>query len=306
MTFVGETLITAILAIIVLVLGVVVLHVRNDLQYWKKRCVPYIEPNYLFGNVKELFLLQKSVLEVYMNIYERFDGRPYGGFFQIWSPFLMIRDSELVKRILTKDFSYFQGRGFRYNARSDPLAHHIFSMSGSEWRNMRSKVTGAFSPARIRAMFFLMEEGAKRMVESLSNRADGGCIIELKETFSRFTTDVIGACALGIECNSIDNPASEFRTVTNKCLYITNKMILKYFCSYASPSLFKLLRLKLVDEDVSKFFTWLVMEMKDHRSKTDQRRDDFLNVLLETRQKDANGELHGASRKDGEMGKFAS
>lgn len=42
--------------------------------------------------------------------------------------------------------------------------------------------------------------------------------VDIKDVVSRFTTDVIGSCAFGLDCNSLQNPNSEFRLYGQKLL----------------------------------------------------------------------------------------
>lgn len=54
--------------------------------------------------------------------YEEGKGNPYVGIYVLFGRGLLIRDPELVKVVLTKDFTTFSSRGFKVNPNIDPLS----------------------------------------------------------------------------------------------------------------------------------------------------------------------------------------
>jgi len=53
-------------------------------------------------------------------IYEEHSDKPYVGIFSFDKPILLIRDAELVKNILVKDFQYFIDRVISFDEKLDP------------------------------------------------------------------------------------------------------------------------------------------------------------------------------------------
>lgn len=51
--------------------------------------------------------------------------------------------------------------------------------------------------------------------------------VEIKEILARFTTDVIGSCAFGLECNCIRNPEAEFRKMGKRAFTQTVGDVIK-------------------------------------------------------------------------------
>lgn len=88
---------------------------------------------------------------------------------------------------------------------------------GQEWKNLRIKLTSTFTTGKMKMMFPLVKEcGTKlnNIMENLSNDQD----IEIKDICARYTTDVIGSCAFGLQISSLDNPDSEFRQMGKRML----------------------------------------------------------------------------------------
>jgi hypothetical protein len=77
-------------------------------SFWKKKGVRFIKPVIPFGNITNLILLRKAVAEVMKELYDKFPEEPYVGIYELLNPMLLIRDTELIKQVMVKDFSHFQ------------------------------------------------------------------------------------------------------------------------------------------------------------------------------------------------------
>lgn len=69
-----------------------------------------------------------NILRPYYKKYwyiSNFAGWKYFGLYILAKPFFVPLDLELIKHILTKDFSYFNERGFYYNEKDDPLCKYF-------------------------------------------------------------------------------------------------------------------------------------------------------------------------------------
>jgi cytochrome P450 family 6 len=75
-------------------------------SFWKKKGVKFIKPTFPFGNMRDAILLRKPSVEVIKKLYDEFPEEPYVGIYRPLSPILLIRDPELIKQVLVKDFSY--------------------------------------------------------------------------------------------------------------------------------------------------------------------------------------------------------
>ncbi|PSN43538.1 Cytochrome P450 9e2 [Blattella germanica] len=90
-------------------------------NYWKKRGIPYAKPSLLFGNVKESTLFQKFIGDVYVELYKKFEGHKYAGIFEFGKPVLLIRDPEVIKDVLVREFSKFHDNEIFVDPDNDPM-----------------------------------------------------------------------------------------------------------------------------------------------------------------------------------------
>ncbi len=76
-------------------------------------------------------------------------------------------------------------------------------------------MTPFFTGGKLKQMFHLMNNIGKEMNDTLLsfevNEKTKSFSVDIKDIFVRYTTDVIGSCAFGVEANSLANPDSEFR-----------------------------------------------------------------------------------------------
>ncbi|XP_047110210.1 probable cytochrome P450 6a13 isoform X1 [Schistocerca piceifrons] len=270
-----------VVAAAALVVTLVVLACRWFYGYWERRGVPSLETQSIFGNCKDILLNRKHFGEGLLELYRRLDPHPYGGIFISLRPMLVVRDPELIKSCLLKDFGHFQHRGLKVDEEHDPLSAHLFNLGGPRWRALRTKLTPTFTSGKMKLMFPLMEACAREMVAALQPLADRGEVVEMKEWNARFTTDVIGTCAFGIQCNSLRDPDSEFRRMgrglfTSPIRNLFNLVLVRI--GY-------LLRIKFLSPEHERFFMGAVRETVDYRKKNGVVRNDFVNLLLQLQQK---------------------
>lgn len=80
--------------------------------YWKRNKVPFVPATPIVGNLCDSLLFRKSVAEVFDDIY--FDrntiSKPFVGIHFLYKPALVVKDPELIKRVLVKDFASFSDR----------------------------------------------------------------------------------------------------------------------------------------------------------------------------------------------------
>ena len=204
---------------------------------------------------------------------------------------------DLVKNILTKDFSYFDDRGIYYDEENDPVSAHLFSLHGEKWKRLRGSLTPAFSIAKIKYMFKTILDCGDAMIEHLI-KTDQNADIEIRDVLARYTTDVIGSCAFGIECNSLKDPDAEFRVMGQRAFKQTTVDVLRNAAIRISPLFAKAFKLSVFPSSVSKFFKGVVEDTISFREKNDVTRNDFMQLLIKLK----NGEsLDGTASCDDQL-----
>lgn len=140
----------SLICIISAFIFVVYLFSKWRYSYWKRRGAYYLKPTFPFGNVKELATRKQFFGDTFHDIYKQFKARGVkgGGYYMFLKPMYMPIDLELIKDILQKDFGHFVNRGRYVNKEVDPLSGNLFNIESDEWRNLRIKLTPAFTSGR--------------------------------------------------------------------------------------------------------------------------------------------------------------
>uniref|UniRef100_T1PEG5 Cytochrome P450 n=1 Tax=Musca domestica TaxID=7370 RepID=T1PEG5_MUSDO len=202
----------------------------------------------------------------------------------------LIIDLDLIKNILIKDFANFHDRGVFNNVEDDPLTGHLVALEGEQWRAMRTKLSPVFTSARMKYMFSTVvrvgENLHRVMGDMLSEKSDQ--ILEIKDLCARFTTDVIGNVAFGLECNSLQEPQAEFRVKGDKAFYTIHPFMEMIASTY--PKLFHRFGYKVFTQELITFYSRIVRETVEYREKNGVKRNDFLDLLIELKNSPLEGE----------------
>uniref|UniRef100_A0A182K0X8 Cytochrome P450 n=1 Tax=Anopheles christyi TaxID=43041 RepID=A0A182K0X8_9DIPT len=265
-------------------------HFRQRYLFWLDRDVPYLEPTFPVGNVADILNPKIHFAHLIAKLYRQLKDRgDYAGIFFFRDPVLLVLSPEFARTILVKDFNYFVDRGVYSNEEFDPLSANLFFMEGSRWRKLRSKLAPTFTSGKLKSMFHTIVDVGSRLDQYLGERCVRVQRIDIKELLARFMTDVIGSCAFGIECNSLENPNSQFRVMGKRMINLPKLKALKVFFAMMFRKQARALGIRYNDKDMSDFFMKVVRDTIRYRADNDVRRDDFMQLLIDMMKVDGAG-----------------
>jgi len=232
--------------------------------------------------------LKGSIFGVPEDIYTFAPEEPYVGLIRLASLALCIRDPDIIRDVLTKDFNHFHDRGLPFNEKADPLSSNLFFLGGKRWRILRAKLTPTFTSGKLRAMFPLVKHCVDQMTEIVSTLAGRPEAVQMNDLLSRCTTDVILSCAFGLQGNSLQDPNDIYLDMVKKSFRMTRTRILLNIIASTFPSIFKMLPLPKERRKNIDFFLNSFSATVSEREKSGVKRNDFLDLLLEIKK---NGSL---------------
>jgi len=138
------------------------LYFTRNFKFWQKLGIPYAKPTPFVGNLKECAFQKVNIGKHLQQIYEQHSDKPYVGMFSFDKPILLIRDLDLVKNILVKNFQNFMDRAISFDENLDPLpSKGLFVIKGQLWRHWRTNLSPTFSSSKMKMMFYLVDTCAK-------------------------------------------------------------------------------------------------------------------------------------------------
>ncbi|CAK9827566.1 Probable cytochrome P450 6a14 [Anthophora retusa] len=250
-------------------------------NFWKNRGVPGPEPIPAFGNTWKLMFGKESLPDFLTKICNQYRNEAMFGIFMRRTPLLFVQDPKLIKDVLIKDFSKFVNRGIFKPDPANPLSHHLFALEDKRWRPLRTQLSPVFTSGKLKGTFSLILECSNQLDKYLSSLVAKEEPIEVREIAAKFTTDVIGSCAFGIEMNSLSDEESEFRRIGKKIFSTDYISILRNRMQQIVPQLNTLINYVLPHNETTKLITKIVTETLEYREKNNIVRPDFMNILLE-------------------------
>ncbi|CRK87132.1 CLUMA_CG000941, isoform A [Clunio marinus] len=288
-TFIMES-IMKIFSLLVVIVGLIAYLVNRSYSYWKIMGVPYEEPSFPVGNLKGIGH-EYHQSKVFQRIYEKFKnhGTPFAGIYSFLSPVVLVTSVDFARTVLAKDSAYFLDRGVYYNEEDDPLSAHLFNVDNPKWKILRTKLTPTFTSGKMKMMFGTVCDVAEKFIKTLETEssADVNNEIEIKDIAARFTTDVIGSCAFGLDCSSLEDPKSEFREKT-KILFDDpkyNAFFVQLILMFKNIS--KILHVTMFRKESTDFFMNIVKSTVNYRESNDVKRNDFMHLLIQLKNRGA-------------------
>ncbi|XP_015434757.1 PREDICTED: probable cytochrome P450 6a14 [Dufourea novaeangliae] len=255
-------------------------YLTSNFNYWKNRGVSGPRPVPIFGNLRQMIMKNLFLGEILKQMYNEYKHEPAFGIFVRRAPILIVNDLDLIKDILIKDFSLFADRGIQLYPKVEPLCEHLFNLEEERWRLLRTRLSPVFTSGKIKEMFPLVAECGQHLEKYLEKLVSKGDPVECREIAAKYTTDVIGSCAFGIDTNSFSDEDSEFRSMGRQVFLPTTKSFIKDLCKSFFPSLYKIVGRPLQKLHVTNFFTNVVVDTMNYREQNSIIRPDFINMLM--------------------------
>lgn len=217
----------AILLIVLATLGLY--HLLKSENPFKEHGLPYKSYLPILGSTWESILKRKPFAVVIQEIYNLAPSARYVGFYNRMTPVVMIRDPELIKAIGVKNFDAFRNHRTVSNVQTDDilLSGNLLLLRDNRWKEVRSLNTPAFTSSKIRSMHRSMSEIAVNVAKYLSTLPSGQNVVEMKDVFARYASDVFAICAFGITVDSLSDRENKFYELGREALDIHSTPILK-------------------------------------------------------------------------------
>ena len=153
--------------------------------------VPGNPPRALFGSAWDLFSGKLTPMEEARYVYDAFKGHKVGIYYLCREPQFYIRDPEIVKTIMTRDFEYFVDSGFFTPEMSamDINNFGLISMNGDKWRKARSVVSKALTGKNIKALAMHIDHVAKSAMDELKHLSSNNKIVDIEQLINGYTMD---------------------------------------------------------------------------------------------------------------------
>ncbi|XP_017069282.1 probable cytochrome P450 6a20 [Drosophila eugracilis] len=286
--------------LLVLLVGVLTFaawFVHQQFTYWKRRDIPHDAPSIPFGNTSEV-MRSKQISDVFRRTYFKYKNKtdgPFVGFYLYFKKIALITDIDFVKTVLIREFDKFHDRGVFHNERDDPLTANLVNIEGQKWKTLRQKLTPTFTSGKMKTMFPTILDVGDEMIRVFDkNISENKDSLEITDLLARFTADVIGTCAFGLDCHSLSDPKAEF--VKMGTAAITERRYGKSLdvFLFGAPKLAAKLRMKQSVQKVEDFYMNIIKDTVDYRIKNNVKRNDFMDMLIEMKRKhDSGDKLNG-------------
>ncbi|KAB0797625.1 hypothetical protein PPYR_08618 [Photinus pyralis] len=254
-------------------------YLNGCFKYWQKLNVQYVKPVPFFGNSFQIFTSQVTIGELLGNLYKQFDAA-FFGMYMLHKPVLVIRDPELIKKVLVKDFHHFHDRSVLYDEQCDAIASNMLFFSKSpEWKLIRYKVTPLFTTGKLKNMMDLCKEVANDMVSYLRSYDTTNCI-DAKELGGRYATDAINSCTFGIKTNSFKSDKVSFYPMCKEILEFDWKTGFSQVAYFIAHGLVKTFKLRFFDYQTSNLLRKVFWDTLNERERTKIVRHDLIDAMI--------------------------
>ncbi|CAH2061692.1 unnamed protein product, partial [Iphiclides podalirius] len=226
---------------------------------------------------------------VFKEIYDQFPHEKVVGVFRMTTPCLFLRDLDVIKQVLIKDFDYFSDRGVSVGDKG--LSNNIFHADTDKWRVLRNRFTPIFSSGKLKNMMYLLDECGDKFTLYLKEQCLTKREHDVHPLLQRYTMAAISACAFGLDIDTFKEKIDIWEKIDK--LITTPTFVDELDMMF--PGVLKKMNMEVFPTYLSGFFRQVVATVIAQRNGVPSNRRDFMDLILELRQQ---GKIHSTRRYD--------
>ena len=286
------------LTLLLIAIALVWIFVRKKYAYFSDRNILYSQPKFPLGCISDITSWSEMHKFSY-DLYNQFKNRDVlGGYFTFFAPEIIVTDLDVIQDILVRDFKVFPNHLQLCNEERDPLSTHLYALRGERWRNMRTKLSPAFSAQKICAMFDMVADVNVILLQHVERTTRLGVPLNAKEISMRYVCDAIGSCAFGMNCRAMEDEDPILLKIADRIFQPKRHELIAYMAAYAYPQIADYIPWVSTPKEVQHYFKEIIQETVRYREENNVQRNDFLQILIQMKDNgclvdDDSGEIIG-------------
>lgn len=245
---------------------------------YEKQGLFSIPPKLFFGNTKEIVMQTKAFTPFHQDIYKQFGDRKYGIYYDASSPVLYIKDPDLVKQVLVKDFDHFVDFGFMPKEITEMPINELGLVNsvGEKWKSLRASIAPAFSLKNIKSIGTKINAPALDVIDAIGNSPDGE--VDMEKLTGHYAIDCIGRIVFSMDFQTIKSNGNEIVTNGDKFFDIW-----RFFFSTSLPKIARLFNVSVMNPKTANFFISMSENILKGRNGVNSYPNDVLGLMMKIR-----------------------
>ncbi|XP_075979897.1 cytochrome P450 6B2-like [Anticarsia gemmatalis] len=248
-------------------------------NYWKNKKIRGPKPVAFFGNLKESTLRRQHITTVLQNIYEQFPDEKVVGIYRMTTPCLLLRDLDVIRNVMIKDFDTFIDRGIEFS--KEGLGVNLFHSDGDTWKALRNRFSPIFTTSKLKNMVPLITERGDKFIDYIHNVCAVSREQEVHSLVQQYTIATIATCCFGLDMDTFSEDMKDMLCKIDKLLFDMNYA---YELDMMYPGILKKLNSSLYPASATNFFHDLVRRVINQRNGKPSDRNDFMDLILKMRE----------------------
>lgn len=268
-------------------IGILVInYLWRNFNFFKRHDVIHIPPTSIFGILASFVFRQTSFVDIIRKMYNFNRDAKYIGLYAMTSPVLLLRDPELIKSVLVKNFDAFHDRPVFTDFHKNLITQNMFALKGNKWRDIRRLLNPSFTSGKMKIMFTLMSKYAANFAKFMSTLPMDKTDVNMKDIFEKCMNDIIVSCFFGIEIDSIREPTNGFNIYSKKLTHISVICSIKLIFNRIFPKLGRILYVRLLHDEETKYFETSIENEVTTRDTEHITRPDMIQLIMDNRGKE--------------------